>query len=43
MEIYEKAAKSNDKDFKEIIGVKRTTLDAMVKILKDEYAARFKK
>lgn len=43
MEIYEKAAKLNDKDFKEIIGVKRTTFEAMVKILKDAYTARAKK
>lgn len=43
MEIYEKTSKLNDKDFKEIIGVKRTTFDAMVKILKDAYAARPKK
>lgn len=43
MEIYEKAAKLNDKDFKEIIGVKRTTFDAMLKILKDAYSARPRK
>ena len=43
MEIYEKAIELNDKDFKEIIGVKKTTFDAMVKILKDVYAARPKK
>ena len=43
MEIYEKAAKLNDKDFKELIGVKRTTFDAMVKILKDVYATTPKK
>lgn len=43
MEIYEKASKLNDKNFKEIIGVKKVTFDAMVKILKDAYAARPKK
>ena len=43
MEIYEKAIELNDKDFKEIIGVKKTTFDAMVKILKDVYAAKPKK
>ena len=43
MEIYEKAAKLNDESFKEIIGVKKGTFDAMVKILKDAYAARPKK
>lgn len=35
MENYEKAVKLNDEDFKEIIGVKRPTFYAMVKILKD--------
>lgn len=39
MEIYEKAVKLNDEDFKEIIGVKRSTFETMVKILKDAYAA----
>ena len=43
MEIYEKAAKLNDENFKEIIGVKKVTFDAMVKILKEAYAARPKK
>ena len=43
MEIYEKAAKLNDENFKEIIGVKKVTFNAMVKILKDAYAARPKK
>lgn len=43
MEIYEKAVKLNDEDFKEIIGVRRNTFDAMVKILKDTYASRPKK
>lgn len=43
MEIYEKAVKLNDEDFKEIIGVRRNTFDAMVKILKDTYAARPKR
>lgn len=33
----------NDENFKEIIGVKKVTFDAMVKILKDAYAARPKK
>lgn len=43
MEIYEKAIKLNDEDFKEIIGVRRNTFNAMVKILKEAYAARSKK
>ena len=34
MDIYAKTVKLNDKDFKEIIGVKRTTFEAMVTILK---------
>ena len=33
MDIYENAIKLNDKDFKEIIGVKRSTFDSMVNIL----------
>ena len=40
MDIYAKAIRLNDKDFKEIIGVKRTTFEAMVTILKNAYAAR---
>lgn len=40
MDIYEKAAKLSDRDFKEIIGVKKTTFDAMVTILNEAYAAR---
>lgn len=40
MDIYAKTVKLNDKDFKEIIGVKRTTFEAMVTILKKAYAAR---
>ncbi len=43
MNIYEKTIKLNDEDFKEIIGVKRTTFDVMVKILKDAYDARPRK
>lgn len=39
MKIYEKAVKLNEKDFKEIIGVKRSTFETMVKKLKDAYAA----
>ena len=40
MDVYENAMKLNDKDFKEIIGVKRTTFDTMVNILKAAYAAK---
>lgn len=43
MEIYEKAVKLNDEDFKEIIGVKKSTFESMVKILKEAYIARPKK
>ena len=43
MEIYEKAMKLSDEDFKEIVGVKRKTFEIMVKILKEAYAARPRK
>lgn len=43
MDIYENAIKLNDKDFKEIIGVKRSTFDSMVNILKVASAAKPKK
>ena len=43
MEIYEKAVQLNDEDFKEIIGVKKSTFESMVKILKEAYIARPKK
>ena len=43
MEIYEKAVKLNDEDFKEIIGVKKSTFESMVKILKEADIARPKK
>ena len=40
MDFYAKTARLDDKDFKEIIGVKRTTFDAMVIILKNAYGAK---
>lgn len=43
MDIYENAIKLNAKDFKEIIGVKRSTFDSMVNILKVASAAKPKK
>ena len=35
MDFYAKAERLSDKDFKQIIGVKKVTFDAMVKILKE--------
>ena len=43
MDYYANAMKLSDKDFKEIIGVKRTTFDCMVKILTNAYASKPKK
>ena len=43
MDFYAKAERLSDKDFKQIIGVKKVTFDAMVKILKEAYARKPKK
>ena len=43
MDFYAKAERLSDKDFKQIIGVKKTTFEAMVKILKEAYARKPKK
>jgi hypothetical protein len=43
MDFYAKTEKLNDHDFKEIIGVKRTTFEAMITILKDAYNSRPRK
>ena len=40
MDFYAKAERLSDKDFKQIIGVKKVTFDAMVKILKEAYARK---
>ena len=40
---YEKASKLKDKDFKQIIGVEKTTFDEMVEILRDAYAEKHKR
>ena len=40
MDYYAKAERLKDKDFKQIIGVKKVTFDAMVKILKKVYESR---
>ena len=43
MDFYAKAERLSDKDFKQIIEVKKVTFDAMVKILKEAYARKPKK
>ena len=43
MDFYAKAEQLNDKDFKQIVGVKKATFDAMVKILKKAYERKPKK
>ncbi len=43
MDIYAKAKELNNKDFKQITGVKKSTFDAMVTILKEAYARRPRK
>lgn len=40
---YEKSQKLKDKDFKQIIGVKKATFKEMVKILKEAYGEKHKK
>jgi len=42
LERYEKALELNDEDFKQVIGVKKETFDAMVEILKLAYQAKHK-
>ena len=43
MGYYEKSQKLKDKDFKQIIGVKKATFEEMVKILKEAYGEKHKK
>lgn len=43
MDFYAKTTRLDDKDFKEIIGVKRSTFDVMVIILKNACAAKPKR
>ncbi len=43
MDMYEKAKRLNDADFKQIIGVKRHTFQEMVQVLKEAYAAKHKR
>lgn len=43
MEYYKKLDKLNDKDFKQIIGVKRETFNVMIEILKNAYIKNHKK
>ena len=43
MELYAKAERLSNKDFKQIIGVEKATFDAMVMILKEAYARKPKK
>ncbi len=43
MDAYEKTKRLSDADFKQIIGVKRTTFEAMVEVLKEAYAEKHRK
>lgn len=43
MNFYEKAERLSEKDFKQIIGVKKTTFDAMAVILKEAYTNKPRK
>lgn len=43
MSIYEKTKRLSDKDFKQIIGIKRETFEKMVKILTEAYANKPRK
>lgn len=43
MDYYAKAEQLSDKDFKQLIGVKKATFDAMVMILKEAYVGKPKK
>lgn len=40
MDYYAKAEQLNDKDFKQIVGVEKTTFEAMVKILNAAYESK---
>ena len=40
MSVYEKSTKLSDKDFKQLIGVKRETFAEMVAVLKEDYLKR---
>jgi len=40
---YEKASKLSDADFKQIIGIKKKTFDAMVAVLQKAYAEKHKR
>ena len=43
MDRYEKTKRLSDEDFKQIIGVKRETFDAMIEVLRDAYAEKHKR
>ena len=43
MKYYKKINKLNDKDFKQIIGVKKESFNVMVEILKSAYIQKHKK
>ncbi|MCM1055819.1 MAG: transposase family protein [Bacteroides sp.] len=43
MDFYAKSKQLSNQDFKQIIGVERTTFDAMVTILNEAYASKLKK
>ena len=43
MEYYKKLSKLSDKDFKQIVGVKKETFYIMVEILKSAYVQKHKK
>jgi hypothetical protein len=43
MNRYEKAKKLGGEDFKQIIGVKKETFDAMVEVLREAYAQKHKR
>lgn len=43
MDLYEKAKNLNNKDFKQIIGVEKTTFEEMIRILNEAYSNKPKK
>ena len=43
MNCYEKSARLSDEDFKQIIGIKKETFNAMVEILRNAYAEKHKR
>ncbi len=43
MDLYAKAERLNNKDFKQIVGVEKKTFDTMATILKEAYASKPKK